>query len=102
MLNSNFAYSWFKINGKQRGVGLDIGVIKLRMFPIPIIEKQKSRIEELVDTIITNKSDLKETKELEDHLDVLIYKLYELNYEDVLIIDEAFAMSEVEYNNFVL
>ena len=102
LLNSNFAYSWFKINGKQRGVGLDIGVIKLRMFPIPIIEKQKSRIEELVDTIITNKSDLKETKELEDHLDVLIYKLYELNYEDVLIIDEAFAMSEVEYNNFVL
>ena len=39
---------------------------------------------------------------LESDLDIMVYRLYELAYEDILIVDEGFAMSEVEYNNFVL
>jgi hypothetical protein len=34
ILNSSFAKKWFYVNGKHRGAGVDIGVEKLRTFPI--------------------------------------------------------------------
>ena len=34
LLNSSFAQKWFYTFGKQRGVGVDIGVEKLRLFPV--------------------------------------------------------------------
>jgi adenine-specific DNA-methyltransferase len=36
ILNSSFAKKWFYTHGKHRGVGVDIGVTKLRMFPIHV------------------------------------------------------------------
>jgi hypothetical protein len=30
----------------------------------------------------------------------MVYKLYELAYDDVLIVDSAFGLSEQEYNNY--
>jgi adenine-specific DNA-methyltransferase len=35
LLNSSFAKKWFYDNGKLRGAGVDIGVEKLRLFPVP-------------------------------------------------------------------
>lgn len=34
ILNSSFAKHWFNTNGKKRGSGMDIGVSKLRQFPV--------------------------------------------------------------------
>jgi len=36
---------------------------------------------------------------LEAAIDVLLYQLYGLTYEEVLVVDEGFAMSEEEYGN---
>ena len=40
-----------------------------------------------------------DTSALEAEIDVLVYKLYDLSYEEVLVVDEGFAMSEEEYEN---
>ncbi|TSA25174.1 MAG: hypothetical protein D4R67_10655, partial [Bacteroidetes bacterium] len=54
----------------------------------------------LVDQILAaKKSDSSvDTTELENYLDVMIYHLYELTYEEVKIIDSDFWLSEEEYD----
>ena len=39
------------------------------------------------------------TKHLEDKIDIMVYKLYNLTYEEVKIIAPAFALTEIEYEN---
>ncbi|MFN4027235.1 MAG: Eco57I restriction-modification methylase domain-containing protein [Flavobacterium sp.] len=41
LINSKYANFWFYNNGKLRGAGVDIGVEKIRTFPIPKIEDHK-------------------------------------------------------------
>ena len=41
ILNSSLGCFWFNINGKKRGVGVDIGVGVFRQFPLPNIQKNK-------------------------------------------------------------
>ena len=88
VLNSKFALDWFYKNGKKRGAGLDIGVKKLRYFPIKIIlEKEQKSFVEAVDKIlsITKTADYLESsekqervKECECQIDKMVYKLYGL------------------------
>ena len=71
--------------------------------PIPkIATKYQIPFEKLADEIIEKKKNEKDTTALEHQIDVMVYKLYELTYKEILIVDEEFPMSEVEYNNFVL
>lgn len=63
-------------------------------------DKEQKRIEKLVDDILKKKKSNKDTTELEKEIDVLVYKFYELTYEEVKIIDSEFWMSEEEYANF--
>lgn len=41
-----------------------------------------------------------DTRELENQIDLTIYKLYSLTYEEVKIVDPEFGMSEEEYEGF--
>ena len=34
-------------------------------------------------------------------IDLMVYKLYELSYAEVLVVDPAFGLSEEEYNSYV-
>ena len=55
ILNSNFAKEWFFRNGKKRGIGVDIGVDKLRNFPIKkATREQKEKIESVTKRLIEN------------------------------------------------
>jgi hypothetical protein len=36
---------------------------------------------------------------LEKEIDILVYKLYDLSYDEVKIIEPEFAINEEEYNN---
>ena len=47
--------------------------------------------------IITLKSQGKDTTALEQQIDNMVYKLYELTYQEVKIIDPEFALTEQEY-----
>ena len=58
-------------------------------------------ISEQVDQILTTKeaNPQAETSALEAKLDLLVYKLYELIYEEVKIVDPEFTLSQDEYEN---
>ncbi|MDD1446026.1 N-6 DNA methylase [Dolichospermum sp. ST_sed8] len=52
--------------------------------------------------IISLKSSGKDTTALEQQIDNIVYKLYELTYEEVKIIDPEFALTEQEYADIKL
>jgi len=65
-------------------------------------KKYVQKIENLVDQILIIKKQNKDTntKNLEEQIDKIVYKLYELTYDEVLIIDKDFSMTKEEYENF--
>lgn len=71
--------------------------------PIPksVIENHESQknIINIVDKILAakKKNPQADTSELEHQIDVMVYKLYELTYDEVKIIDPAFGLSPEEY-----
>ena len=80
ILNSKFAEGWFYINGKMRGGGVDIGVEKLRTFPVATATRP-DLIVTLVDYINylkdpDNNEDLIIVSYLEQMLDGIVYELY--------------------------
>ena len=97
VLNSRFALRWFYQYGKKRGAGVDIGVDKLRSFPIKraTINQQKP-FALMVDKImlITRESgyfnnDKKQAKvkEYERQIDQMVYKLYNLTPKEIEIVE---------------
>lgn len=62
----------------------------------PVKDFEKT-ISEKVDEIIKKKKSNQDTTALEREIDVLVYKLYDLSYEEVKVIDPHFWLSEEEY-----
>jgi len=99
ILNSKFAENWFYKNGKKRGAGMDIGVQKLRQFPIKNINNNKQKpFIKLVNTILTttesedyteNPRKQAKVKALEAEIDQLIYNLYDLTEEEITIVEDS-------------
>ena len=90
VLNSNLALYWFYTNGKKRGIGVDIGVQKLREFPI--FDYDKIKIDKLERAVVEvmkyyEKEDVYNEK-LEDYINKLVYNLYKLSAKDILKIEE--------------
>ena len=86
LLNSHFALSWFYKNGKHRGAGVDIGVDKLRDFPLPSYDESKAKdIESMVTIILENGSN----NDLEAKIDNIVYQLYELSPEEIALVEES-------------
>lgn len=90
ILNSKLL--WFFI--KNTGSVLSNGYFRfktnyLNPFPIPKIEniEDTKPFEILVDKIIKLKEQNKDTKKLEDEIDSMVYKLYGLSDEEVLIVE---------------
>ena len=42
---------WFATNGKKRGVGVDVGVERLRQFPLPKASVRFAEVEKIVEGI---------------------------------------------------
>ncbi|MDQ3021105.1 MAG: Eco57I restriction-modification methylase domain-containing protein [Bacteroidota bacterium] len=66
---------------------------------LPIDRKifETTRLSVLADHILLLKKQNKDTTALEQQLDVMVYKLYELTYKEVKVVDPEFWMSEEEY-----
>ncbi|MCU7246169.1 MAG: Eco57I restriction-modification methylase domain-containing protein [Microcystis aeruginosa WS75] len=78
----------------------EIQTRSISQLPIPKISKTKqAKCIYLVDQILAaKKSDPKaDTSELEKEIDNLVYKLYQLRYNEVKIIDPDFPLTEEEY-----
>ena len=75
-------------------------LLELHTIPVKQIPKREQKqIEQLVDEILKKKRANYDTNSLEKEIDVLVYKLYELTYDEVKIIDKDFWLSEEEYRN---
>ncbi len=65
-------------------------------------DKEQKQIEKLVDEILRKKKANQDTTSLEKEIDILVYKLYELTYDEVKIIDKDFWLSKEEFKNYNL
>ena len=65
-------------------------------------DAEQKQIEKLVDEILKKKKANHDTTSLEKEIDVLVYKLYELTYDEVKIVDKEFWLSEEEYLKYKL
>ncbi|MER3318881.1 MAG: N-6 DNA methylase [Allomuricauda sp.] len=87
ILNSKLAKKWFVTNGKHRGAGVDVGVEKLRTFPI-VFNKNEKYFESIVDYIMTlkkgNKQDLNHKLMISYFEQIIDGMVYELYFPDLL------------------
>ena len=102
LLNSRLCW-WFLTN---TGTTLANGFFRfkpdyIRPFPVPkdIPQKMEEAIVMIVDDILMQKKDNPQvdTKSLEREIDFLVYKLYGLTYEELLIVDQETEISREEY-----
>jgi len=106
LLNSKlfeFAFKKFYAGGGLGNTGFRYKKVFLENIPIPniSIEEQQPFIK-IADQILTHKSEGKDTTALEQEIDNLVYKLYELSYDEVKVIDPEFGLTEQEYEAIVL
>jgi adenine-specific DNA-methyltransferase len=103
LLNSRLIEYWLRNKGKMQGNNFQID--KEPLLAIPLIkpsEETTKIIENIVNEILASKAVKKNTDKIEEQIDNLVYKLYNLTYDEVKIIDPEFALSEVEYENLKL
>jgi hypothetical protein len=107
LINSK-VLNWYYANNYSNNSELTVNISKtfLEKLPIPNISAHThSIITNLVDKILTAKLDtiqLINTSELENQLDEIIFKLYDLTYDEVKIIDPGFWLSEAEYDKIII
>lgn len=112
VLNSKLYYIWLYNKGKRKGDTLELYYTPLSEIPIKKIDIEKQiPFINIVNRIIEIKlsanyiEDIKKqqsVKEYENQIDILVYKLYDLTYDEVLVIDKDFSLSEEEYNNYAI
>jgi adenine-specific DNA-methyltransferase len=97
LLNSKLQ-DWFfrKTSTNNHVMGYEI-----KQLPFPK-DLSQNQIEKLVDEILKKKKANQDTTSLEKEIDVLVYKLYDLTYDEVKIIDKDFWLSEEEYGKIKL
>lgn len=101
ILNSRLA-NWY-----YRTISVQLGDKAVRMFtiyveqiPIPeLTEKTQQPFVLLIDQILTRKEQGKDTTALEKEIDIMVYKLYDLSYEEVKIVDPEFELTEKDRTN---
>ena len=104
ILNSNLGRYWFNNNGKKRGVGVDIGVLVFRQFPIyKATHEQQKQIEGLVEKILLLSRDFYVSScdagfrerlkvEIEDtdcQINKKIYEIYDLEQSEIELIEST-------------
>jgi len=105
LLNSKLPIFYIKekYRGSSYNQGINFNKDMINNIPIPDIEsKTIIKMVKLVEQILALKEQGKDTTALEAEIDLLVYKLYDLTYEEVKVIDPAFALSKEEYENVTL
>ncbi|MCB0486198.1 MAG: Eco57I restriction-modification methylase domain-containing protein, partial [Flavobacteriaceae bacterium] len=88
LLNSKLFYKWFYHKGKRKGESLELYLVPLSETPLLIADlKIQLKFETIVDKIIADKKKNKSTTEYERIIDQMVYKLYDLNEEEIKIIE---------------
>ena len=101
IVNSSLMSFWLRINFnslKMSGGYINVGVNEISSIPMANITDEKSLVA-LVDCILAAKKEnpLVDTSELENKIDFLVYKLYGLSYDEVLVVDPETTITCEEY-----
>lgn len=98
-----FFFKEFYAGGGLGEEGYRYKKVFLENLPIPNLTKSEMQpFEKLVNQILIKKENDEDTTSEEREIDVMVYKLYDLTYEEVKIVDPEFWMSEDEYEAFEL
>lgn len=94
LLNSSLLNYIFKLQSTNSNVnGYEVDNL-----PLIIADNQVPYIEIVNEILEIKKSDIQiNTKELENKIDYLVYKLYDLTYDEVLIVDSKTPITREEY-----
>lgn len=83
ILNSKLCYIWLYKKGKRKGDMLELYATPLEQIPVRIISKEEQeKYIQVVNRIIELKKLDKDTQELENQIDEMVYDLYELTEEE--------------------
>jgi adenine-specific DNA-methyltransferase len=105
LLNSKLYYIWLYNKGKRKGEQLELFQKPLKEIPIAISSKIiQTKLEYIVNEIQEKKMMSKNTTVLEQQIDDIVYKLYELTYDEVLVVEPEFSerMSMEEYEGLMV
>ncbi len=106
LLNSSFGKNWFNVNGKKRGVGVDIGVAAFRNFPVCRADKaEQTQIATMVNKMLLLNKELHAAEEnsnewerikseiakTDKKIDEEVYKLYGLTPDEIAIVEKGVA-----------
>jgi adenine-specific DNA-methyltransferase len=103
ILNSKLLYHWFYHKGKRKGEALELFQKPLSEVPIKFVEGQLQQpIINLVEKIIETKNQDANvnTNKLEKQINIMVYHLYSLTFEEAKIIDAE--LSEEEFQKYKL
>lgn len=93
VLNSKLINYIFKITSTNT----NITTSELNRLPLP---NYSEKIEKIVKTILEKKNQNEATLLYENEIDIIVYRLYGLTYQEVLIIDPTFSLTQEEYDNY--
>lgn len=105
VLNSKlFAYCFEDLFPEVQGNAREINKVVFETIPIKYPDDiEEQIIESKVNEVLRLKEEDQDSSAIEKEIDQLVYKLYDLSYEQVQVIEEGkFALSEEEYNNISL
>lgn len=102
ILNSKLAtfYHFNHSPKATKGAFPKILVKDLKEFPLPLYDKDIfEKLENCVNTIHESKKEnpMADTSELENQIDLIVYRLYNLTYDEVLIVDPDSPITREEY-----
>ncbi len=104
IINSRLMDFYYETLNPEKGEALaevkKLNVEKLLIKEIEISNQQP--FISLVDQILSNKKENIDTTDLETQIDTMVYKLYELTYAEVLVVEQDFGLSKQEYDNFAI
>lgn len=103
LLNSKLYYVWLYNKGKRKGETLELTATPLSEIPLKRPNSEEERlIVSKVDDILSAKRINKEadTSVLENKIDFLVYHLYDLTYDEVLVVDPNPPFSREEYDAY--
>ena len=105
LLNSKLIEFWLKNKGKMQGANYQLDKEPLQQIPIAVPSaKMQDAIVRVVDEILDIKKEnlLAETIEYEKQIDLIVYHLYNLTFDEVLIIDSETSITREEYDNYIV
>ncbi|TAL67355.1 MAG: type II restriction endonuclease [Bacteroidetes bacterium] len=89
-----------------KGAFPKILVKDIQEFPLKVSNNSTKKLYEVIEKNVKSIIELKiinfkaDTSHLEKEIDILVYKLYELTYDEVKIIDPSFELNKDEYDKF--